>query len=73
MQYTITGSNGYRMRSDQVRRLCGAIGVSLLDLLVEAENDRHPLHFISVYSHTFLTTARVREVFGETFELLEDL
>ncbi len=69
MQYTIVGSESYRMKECQINRLCNKLGVTFVGLEVEEDNDRQPLHWIRVFSRKLVLTERVQDVFGSNYEV----
>ncbi len=69
MQYTIIGSESYKMKECQINRLCNKLGVTFIGLEIEEDNDRHPLHWIRVLSKKLVLTERVQEVFGPNYEV----
>ncbi len=69
MQYTIVGSESYRMKECQINRLCNKLGVTFVGLEVEEDDDRQPLHWIRVLSMKLVLTERVQNVFGSNYEV----
>jgi len=71
MRYTITGSSKHIAQEEQINKRCEELGAELIGYTIDTDNDRHPFYFIDIESNHFISTNRVKEVFGSNFELKE--
>jgi len=73
MQYSITGSSKYVAQEEQINKRCEELGAELIGYTIDKENDRLPYYFINIESKHFISSNRVKDIFGTNFELQLDI
>jgi len=69
MRYCIVGSSRAPLNAQWASRLCSAIKANFVDIMVDKEDDRHSLNWITIEASKDLTEEKVKEIFGPNFEL----
>ena len=72
MRYLIIGSSSVHIDETRAIMLCSMLGLEYKDILVDTENDRYPLHWITAEGAEGLEEHKVQEVFGKRFTIKQE-